>query len=148
MKKLVMIFWLLTLCFMFSACSKQDESKNIIFKGENEHWKMIYTISPNQKIKDFEGKVTTSNIESIQIKYKGNIKDISDVQKYRIGVQSNEMNTLFDKVVDQRFEGTGEIYVESYTSTSINKNEAITGWVLLQSNGEAAKREPIDLKSE
>lgn len=119
-----------------------------LFKGESEYWKMLYTISPNQKVKDYEGEDITSNVESIRLKYKGNIKALSDVHKYRIGLTGAGTDMVFDKITDKRFKDTGEIYVENHASTSINKNENITGWVLLDLNKEGGTREGIDLKPE
>lgn len=67
-----------------------------LFKGESEHWKMLYTISPNQKVKDYEGKDITSNIESIRLKYKGNIKALSD-----IGLTGAGTDMAFDRITDK-----------------------------------------------
>ncbi|MED4727580.1 hypothetical protein P9597_05380 [Aneurinibacillus migulanus] len=76
-----------------------------------------------------------SNVESIRLKYKGNIKALSDVHKYRIGLTGAGTDMVFDRITDKRFKDTGEIYVENHASTSINKNENITGWVLLYTSG-------------
>ncbi len=129
---------------MLSACSNQDKPKETVFKGESEHWKMVYTVSSNQKVKNYNGKETTSNTDSIRIQYKGDKKDLDGVERYKITVLGSGAEMYFGKKMDKTFRDTGEVYIENSTLTTLDKNPDIGGQVIL----DGRKRESMNLKPE